>query len=259
MLDSLDMRLNLDIDNYLKQFESFKFIDLLIRQYNGLKKIKEDQILDLRDSRFYNRYQKVYNLLSVLTLKRDFDDNELMFIANIAYKQKGSIESIRTILTLVKCEYTSLEIVEDIYGELSLNINVSFEDVREIYLSSKYLQLLCQDLLFYTKYNVTIDSMSVRYNLVGDVNKRYAIYSTYDLNTKVITTVDTSEIISETRVETDEVLKLHETIEEVSPTGLKKSIEINRQVIDVGYIETKTVSQEEYKEISTSTIDTYEW
>ena len=32
MLDSLDMRLNLDIDNYLKQFESFKFIDLLIRQ-----------------------------------------------------------------------------------------------------------------------------------------------------------------------------------------------------------------------------------
>ena len=246
------MRLTLQMDKCLLNFESFKMVDELLKAYNELQTTKDLHIINLKDSLFYTSYQKLYNLLSVLTLRRDYDNTELMFIANLIYKQKGSVNSIKQVLNLIKGDYSDIYIDDD----LTLHMNVSFEDVKEIYLSGKYLQLLCQDLLFYKDYDVSIDSMSVKYNLIGSVDKRYAIYSVYDLNTvSVDTTIETT--IEESL--TDEIIDNSET-ELINEFGLKTK---TKKIVTANENNTYTIKTitdtEKYEKIDTMTIDTYEW
>ena len=277
MLDYLDLRLSLDTDSYTTKYESINFISKILTEYNNLQKIKDNQIMDLKDSLFYNNFPNIYNFLSVLTLKdwenprthqlMTYSDKELIFISNLAYKQKGSIESLKMILDLVKGSYKDISIDSN----LTLSAKVSFENVREIYLSSKYLQKLCQDLLFFDDYDITIESMSVRYNLSGNVHKRYAIYTTFDLLSTSIAnystrtpTVITGKVTEDWEYYNDFVnnkeSKQYETTEiddNNLTTYTRKNVSVSEDLST--YTINQTVISESLNKIDQKIIDTYEW
>jgi len=194
--------------------------------------------------------------LSVVELARDFDEDELMFMANVIYKQKGLLNSIKILFSLINCEYDadSFSIVKTSNSKISLNINVGFENVKDIYLVQKFLRNMCQELLFYTDYDVRITSMSTKYVLTGEVNKQFATYTVYDLTAPIVTETSSEEINNDL---TDEDIGTTRKVSETADS--KTSVETTVTKDKDTYVVVTQTKKETYKVINTINIDTYEW
>jgi len=172
MTYDIDLNLELDLDDYLLSHETFKFVKLLFDEYNK----RHPNKINYHNLLFKNKYPLLDSFYSLVSLKRTLDDNELFFLANLIYKEKGSIESIKMVLDIVNCEYS----VNIQNGKLSLVIH--YIDVTNVYLANINLIKLCKDLLFFYSYEFEVEEINVVYKLIGEVNKSYATYTTYNFN-----------------------------------------------------------------------------
>ena len=182
---NVDLNLKLDLDDYLLKHDSFKFIKILFDTYNK----NHSNVVDYHNQLYKDKYPLLNSFLDLVSLKRELDNDELFFFANIIYKQKGSIESVKMILDIVNCNYSIN--LED--GHLDLVIH--YIDVTNVYLANVNLIKLCKDLLFFYSYEFTVEEVNVIYKLKGEVTKSYAVYQTFNIEGTSIRE-DSSQVIN---------------------------------------------------------------